>query len=343
MPNIDYVISYSAGSSTVNVNEIVEGNETADSGTYADVMVTDLNRPPHGYISISPYSLDIELTQSTRINISAYDYNPDTLTLIDIKVDGTSVTLDNNYTSLRTGYYYSYGDLNVTSFTSGEHTVTAHISDGTDTTELSSVFELTGNRTPVIADILNAHKTDGTDEFAEVIESYNIEQNGSIIKNDIYSFSINTFDPDGDPLTVTMLLDGSNYEPDSNVNTVNVTAGVHTMSVSAIDDHNNSASKTFTFTAGNQKPVINSAGISANPVNLHTNEMMAIYAWAEDLDGDGISSVIATDTNTSTTYTLPHVSGTYYYLEVNASSIGVVDDRLFTIVATKSYSDLLGI
>ncbi len=321
-PNIAYVAVYNAGESNVAVNSSVVVPETADTGVYADVNVTDVNKAPYGYISTYPNSLNINLTESTQVSVSAYDNNPDTLTMTSLTVDGVAVTLSNTYESNGVSYFYMSGDLNVSALARGTHTIVATISDGTVDTELTTTFVIEGDRAPIISTPLVA-----TQSGLSPATLFNIDESGTIIKPNDYLFTANAYDPDGDVVTITMELNGTLI---STVQTLN--DGNYEINVSATDG-TSTVWKVFNFTVANQKPIIGQAGISPSQVNLSVNEMMMVYAFVTDPDGDNVGSVVAKDMNTSVEYTMNTHDGLYYTVDINASEIGVVDSRRFELIA----------
>jgi len=322
-PNINYEVIYNGGKSNVNVDGSVVDPETADSGAYADVTVQDVNRAPYGYLSVYPDTINIETAQSTRVYISAYDSNPDTLTLTSLKIVNRDITLDNASESSSTSYYSQSGDLNISVLHEGNYEIVAVVFDGTDSVTLKSTFKVTGNRAPVIPTPLVAVSPN---------ETINIDESGTTIKPDNYNFTPNVYDPDGDAVTVVVSLDGNEIN-----STKSIADGDHDVNITATDGKK-TVSRLFSFTAANQKPVIGQFGISPNPVNLSVSERTMLYAFADDPDGDGIGSVVATDTNTSISYTLTKRSDVYWSLDINASEIGVVEGRVFEFVATDAAS-----
>lgn len=326
---VSYKASYGAGSADVKIDGNVVSPETADNNNYADVTVQDVNVAPTGYIYLSRNTINKEITTSMSISISGYDRNPDTLSLTSLKIDGVDVTIDNPNESISPYYYYNSGSINISSLSVATHTVTAVISDGTDSVTLTKTFEVKGNLPPVISTPISAI-SNGT--------VFYIEKSGTTIKPNIYTFSANVYDPDGDSFTSTITLDSVEV----NATEQNLTIGEHTIVITAKDSKNNTSTETINFTVANLKPIISQAAITPNPINISVSSDMTIYAYVTDPDGDNIASVIATDKVTNTTYTLSNGgSGAYYSVVIDANTIGEVEGRVFGVVATDDASNAL--
>jgi len=318
-PNVAYTVGYKNGTAAVNVNGTSVTPETADSGVYADVVVQDVNQAPSGFVYLTIPVVNKDLTSSIPAEISGWDSNGDTVTRTSLKVDGEAVTLFNETTSSNAGSYWSYGDLNVTALSLGEHTLTAVLSDGSLSKTVQATFVVEGNRAPEIASPMEV-------ELLSNAALFNIEESGSIIKAGSYDFRVGISDPDGDEFNQTMTLDGSSYTgPRALVD------GSHTMVVTAKDAHNASSNKTFNFTVGNQAPVISHVVMSPNPINLHAGHNMTLIAYVNDPDGDGIATAVAT--TGSHEYNLTCNGSGSCQKVIDASSIGI-GTHTFSVVAT---------
>ena len=323
---VSYKASYGAGSADVKIDGNVVSPETADNNNYADVTVQDANVAPEGYIYLSRHTINKEITTTMPISISGYDRNPDTLSLTSLKIDGVDVTIDNPNESISPYYYYNSGSINISSLSVATHTVTAVISDGTDSVTLTKTFEVKGNLPPVISTPISAI-SNGT--------VYYIEKSGSTIKPNSYIFSANVYDPDGDSFTSTITLDSVEV----NGTEQNLTIGNHTIVINATEKDTatkQTSTETINFTVANLKPIITQAGVTPNMVNIHNNStaVITIYAYVSDPDGDNIASVIATDKTTNQEYNLSNNgSGSYYTKVIEANTIGVSDNHKFTIIA----------
>lgn len=249
--------------------------------------------------------------------------------MTSLKIDGVDATIVNPNEFSSTSYYYNRGSINISSLSVDTHTITAVISDGSLSKTLTNTFDVKGNLTPVISTPISAI-------FGDKV--FYLEESGSTIKANRYTFSANVYDPDGDSFTTTVALD--NVEV--NGTEQNLSIGDHTLVVTAKDTKGNVSTKTISFTVGNLKPIITRAGISPDSVNLHISHNMTIYAFVNDPDGDDIASVIATDSVTNRHYTLTNGgSGAYYSRVVDASTIGVSNNRVFGAVATDDASNAL--
>jgi len=242
--------------------------------------------------------------------------------MTSLTVNGVAVTLSNTYQSNGASFLYMNGDLNVSALGKGTHTMVATISDGIASTNLTTTFTIEGDRAPIISTPLVA-----TQSGLSPASLFNIEESGTTIKPGDYLFTANAYDPDGDAVSISMELDGGLI---STVQTLN--DGNHEINVSATDG-TSTVSKIFNFTVANQKPIIGQAGISPNQVNLSVNEMMMVYAFVTDPDGDGVGSVVAKDMNTSVEYTMNTNDDRYFTVDINASEIGVADSRKFELIA----------
>ncbi len=318
-PNVTYTAHYSYGEAAVNVNGSVVSPETADGGAYADVTVADVNQAPSGHIYLTMPTVNKDLTSSMPVEFWANDANGDSITVSSIEVNGSSVTLTGVSESSSAGHLSQYGNLDISVLSIGTHDITIVVTDGSLSRTLVASFEIAGNRAPVIA----APLTVSVDQ--EVF--YDIDESGTWLKSRSYIFEgANVYDPDGDPVQSTIAVDG-NITPYYGIT---LSDGEHTATVTASDDHNHTVTKDFVFTIGNQPPVITAAGTFSNPINLSLGNMGTVYAYADDPDGDGVSSVTASSGSISQTLS---GSGTYFWLDFNAGALGT-GSHTITFVAT---------
>jgi len=329
-PNVDYTASFLGGRSSVNVNGSINPPETADSGKYASVEVQGKNVAPRAYIYTDRRSVTTA-TESLKFTISASDANNDPLTLRSIKLNDTSLTSGTDYTvenhSSYNGHYYLSAKLDLNSTTvstivSGNNRLTASVSDGKLSSTSSTDFSVTTNHKPIINSIYLRD------------DSYNYYyKNSSIHSGTSYSIGAYAYDIDGDSVTTTISLDGTNLgnAPTNPADSPALSSGDHNITAIA-SDGTLSTTKTIQIHAGNNAPEITNAGATKYRVDINTGETFKLYAYAQDKDGDFLS-VSAIDAN-GTVYpmTLPYGYGTKYISNsIKLTSVLAKND--FTIIA----------
>ncbi|MBU0719731.1 hypothetical protein KJ877_00155 [bacterium] len=328
-PNVAYVASYKAGTSNVNVNSAVVAPETADSGVYASVEVKDANVAPSVYIYTNRSQLT-DQAETLGFTISASDRNGDTLTLSSLKLNGTTLVKDVDY-SVKSSYSYAGSlyiqgvlDLNAstvsaiapTSLSVGSYSLSAAVTDSKTPTTQSVSFSVNANQAPVIGSI---YLVDPTGRYYYV--------SGSIPVGD-YTVVVYAYDPDGDVVTKTMAIDGSDV---TGVAT-SLAQGDHNITVTATDSNSLSSTKTVKVFVGNHKPVIRSAGASKYKVDITVPETFKLYAYVSDAENDPLT-VKAKDANGTVydltrlySYDTKYVSAAITLTEAKAANV-------FTIVA----------
>jgi len=320
--NIKYKVIYKGATAFANINGTVDNNEDADSGNYADVTVREVNVSPLVWLNLTTTLVNTDLVSSIPITIRASDRNGDTLQVVNVQLDNTIVELLNKREISNPGNLIVYGDLNVTGLSVGVHTVKVLISDGQSTGTTIRNFRVKHNREPIILSPFEMEK--------ESTKVYVQDDNSTIVKDGNYTkFKANVFDPDGDSVTVSMKLDGNTVTYSSQKVISN---GNHVIEVTA-SDANHTSTKSFYFVARNQAPIIANAGVSSNPVNIHLSDMMTLYAYTSDPDGDGVKSVVVKDLNSSVNYNMSSTDGIYWHVDINATALGAIGTRTFQFVA----------
>ena len=307
-PNVTYYANYRGGTSAVNVNGAIVSPETADSGKYASVNVQDVNIAPR--VSLSMQSRVTDKTETLPFYISARDRNGDSLSLVSLASQGTTLVegVDYNvtYTSSYAGNLYVRGifDLNSTtlqglspsSLQQGNYTFTARVSDGKLSGQTSRTLNVAANSAPVIYSLYL------------VDSGYNYYYENSAIPTGDYSLNYYVYDRDGDTVTKTMTIDDVAYTPGSSVT---LSAGDHNVTIAADDGALTSTKETHIY-VGNHAPLISSAGATSYLIDINKNETFKLFAYVNDAENDALTVTALDDANVTHALTKVGSYGTKY-------------------------------
>jgi len=332
-PGVSYTITYEAGKSTALANGVIDNNETADTTREVYVDVQDKNVKPRISAYIDSYHLT-DAAESANFYVTARDDNRDPLTLKYIKLNGTPLVKDRDYTVSyeysRNGYYSLQGKLNLNSATisaikpfslqAGNYTLSADVSDGILNSSDSDNFEVYVNQAPIIYSFNLRSESTGRYYYAG---SNNIPEGN-------FTFHVYTYDPDGDEYNTTMKFDGSTV-----TGSEHVSKGDHNITVETVDEHGNKNKSTFTFYAGNHAPVI--SWFTANDYFISKGDSLRLYVYASDADRDNNITVSGTDDNNNS-YSFTKYYGRYY-CDVNVSQAFATDNNVTFRVSASDGED----
>lgn len=332
-PNVNYTVSYKAGKESANVNNSIVAPETADSGRYATVAVQDTNRAPDVYVYLDRSTINNQ-ANTVGFYVGAYDANGDDITLSSLKLNNTTLQAGVDYTVNYEGSYgsshYFSATLDLSSSTVsaitpaslaiGSYTLEATYTDSKQSANATASLNVAANRAPIIS-YAYLYSSE-TNRYVDLSRSIPV---GTY---DLYTYM---YDLDGDSLDRTYTLDDTVLESTSGIA---LSDGEHTLTVSATEATTTtplSASKTFTFTVGNNAPTLSSVGASRYIVDINdaTKNTLKLYAYANDKDGDSVT-VSATDQN-GTSYSFTQSFGKYSTSEITPTGAG---DYTFTITAS---------
>ncbi len=334
-PNVAYTAGYIAGTSPVNVNGSVVAPETADSGKYASVNVTDREIAPRAYLRMRNRVVDN--TQTLPFYISAIDRNRDTMNLVSLAVGSTTLVkgVDYNitYTSSYPGSLYIRGifDLNSTtmqgitptSLAAGQYIFKARVSDGKLSTLATTNLTVAANSAPTINGLYLINNDNGRYYYKN-----------SAIPNGDYKVNYYVYDRDGDSVTKTMKIDDADYTPGA---VVKLTKGDHNITISA-DDGALTSTKEDHIYVGNHAPVIRSAGATSYLVDINKGDTFKLFAYVSDKENNPLTVVAVDDNNV--THTLSRVGsyGTKYQsAEITLTQVKAQNN--FTITASDADSN----
>lgn len=328
-----YVASYKAGTSNVNVNASVIAPETADSGKYASVTVADANVAPTSYIYTDKNTIS-DQANSLKFTLSASDKNGDALKVNYIKLNGTSLVENSDYT---VSYKSSYGgslyinatlDLNSstvknisaitpTALSQGDYTLSAQVSDTKLTATASTSFVVAANHAPTIGSIY-LYSTSGGYYY----------ENSTIPVGD-YTVSAYAYDIDGDAISKTIMVDNAVV-----ASSVTLSSGEHNISVTATETASTalSTTKTISVYVGNHKPVLNSVAASSYLIDINNNEKFRLIAYATDAESDTLTVTATDDANNSYTLTKQYTYSSKY-VSADITLTAAKASNNFTIVA----------
>ena len=301
-PDVNYTVTYKAASVTIKANSIVEGTEILDTTRQVDANITDVNKAPSVYVTVNSYRIN-DASKYMRFYISARDGNYDPLTFKGLKIDSTALKEGTDYivdsTYSYDGYYYIRGKLNLQSATlsslaaqlaAGDYTLRASFSDGRVEQDGSRSFTVSENTAPVIRSL----------RLIDVNTSLVYYSTYSNIPEGSFNIFAYVYDRDGDKYNVTYLLDGNTaFTPNE---AVRLAKGDHNISVTAVDENNNSNQKAFSLYVGNHPPRIYSYGTSDSFIT--GNETFYLYAYASDPDYDTLTLHAYVEANSSIEYNL---------------------------------------
>ena len=320
--NIKYRLLYRGATAYANVDGTIDNDESADSGSYADVTVREQNTIPTVWLHLNTTLVNTDLMDKLPVTVKSWDRNGDTLQITSIKLNSSQITLLNKHELSNPGNLITQGDVNVSGLSVGSHNIEVMVSDGQATGSTTRTFIVKHNREPIILSPFEMSKG--------ATKVYVQDDNTTVVKDGNYTnFKANAYDPDGDSVTITMKLDG-NTITQSSVKVIST--GNHRVDVTA-SDANHTSSKSFYFVARNQAPIVGNAGVNRNPVNIHLNDMMTLYAYASDPDGDGIKAVVVRDLNSSIDYNMTSSDGVYWHVDINATALGSIGVRTYQFTA----------
>ncbi len=310
--NTPYLLTFRQESTKVNVNGQKEGNETIDTGSYVDVVLHEQNHPPLLEIGLANANVVKGKTQYIMPYIYASDSSDDTIVLNWIKLDGNAITLSNIQKVSENGYFYESGRYDINGLNEGNHTLSVKVSDNNGASITKNyIFQIRQNQAPIIEGPLVLERNNTL---------YYIKESGSFVKPGSYEIVyVNVYDKDGDDFSIKAIIDGS-YGNLGNKFTLN--KGSHTITIQAKDEFNNTSEKSYTFEAKNQKPIIVRAGALRGIINKRQSEIMHLFAYVKDPDGDGIKGVSLTITdlnNTNHVYPL-YNKGSFWGRDFNIST-----------------------
>jgi len=327
-PEVAYKAHYNAGTASVEVDGEVVAPETADSGRYADLSLTDQNQAPYLYLNYAMKEVDSAQAEYMMVNIVARDANPsDILKLVSLKLGGREVKLDYGWHYAANAYYFEYGELNVSGLDEGNHTIEVAVSDGKKVTKVSRSFMVTRNRLPVIESSLVVKASDNTASGMVYVR-----ENGTVLEKGSYSIVPYVYDPDGDRLEIAVSVDGKIIEADK---PVDFREGKHEINVTASDGTGSSV-RSYGIEVGNARPVITQFTVSPNPLYLDQGDQVHFSVYASDFNGDTIKKVIVKEKESGEEYHLKKNSEGYFSLDIKVPEEENCSKHIFEAIATDS-------
>ncbi|WP_187646823.1 PKD domain-containing protein [Nitrosophilus labii] len=330
-PNTEYTVNYKGTTTTFNVDGIVSGNETADSGKYAYVTIQDVNQPPNTYVYFSPYQIS-NIAESVNVYISSYDGDGDTINIESLKLNGFELKEGTHYELIDTystsGYMYmsikllldntEVSNIAPNSLAAGTYQLNVVVNDGKNQDTATADLTVNENRAPVV---YGAYLLD-TDNMYYYITGQIMEGN--------YTLHAYAYDPDGDMVSLEYTLDGNVVANDE---VVQLSKGEHELVVKA-SDGNLDSNSTFTFYVGNKPPQISMAGANAYMVDISKGETFRLYAYVYDPENDDVN-VTAKDSNGSEIVLNQAYPGSNYYVsdEISPANDGILT---YAVSATDS-------
>ena len=336
-PNVEYTVTYKAGTAKMTANGVltttgtppnVVGKEISDTTREVTLYVKNQNIKPNVYVYVSGYNIS-DATDTMNFSASASDKNYDSLTFngltlsnpgasISAKplVEGVDYTV--SYRSSYDGYYYISGKLNLQSSTlkglgtalaarDSDYVLSAEFTDGVLSEKDSDTFDVSKNTAPRISSLY----------LTDVNTSYRYYSYSSSIPKGTFTLNAYAYDRDGDSYTLSYSINGNN---EGNGTTPVALDGDYNITVTAIDKNNNSSSKSFTVHTGNHVPEISSFGTTNSFVN--PDKTFKLYAYVYDSDYDSLT-VKATAVN-GKEYNLTKIYS-YYYKSADINISDVVD------------------
>ena len=270
-PNVEYKINALDQTVYADVNYTINDNESFDNGTFAKVIIKQKveNHPP---------TVDISTDQKNKklyVYISAYDIDQDSLTLESVTIDNASIkdkcevfdSIPSN------GYGFWICKVSTESYKSGKYNVEAKVSDGKVTSSNNTSFTISTltNQPPQVYGI------DVTDENGNYVNTTALNVNTT------YTFTAYAWDPDGDNLTYTFLLNGQAINNCQNLNTNQCDYGFTSKGddniTVVVSDPDNNTSYTISVHVGAAKPVIYSVGADKYLLNPKS-DTINVFAYA---------------------------------------------------------------
>ncbi len=288
----------------VKVDGTTNYNETIDNGYMATVEVKKSNTPP--LVDVYVYPNRVKQGSTTTAYLYAYDWDGDSLTLKDVKLEDNSILTSCKKLYSGNGYVDYQCEIN-TSNLDPTATLTATFSDGkVDANGTVTINIVSGNIPPVFYDL----------------EIY--DENGTYVNKDSlkpktkYIFKIYGYDPDGVVTNYRVSIGKTDLECPAGVCEPYAfsTEGNYTLDINMLD--NNGALGTYTSPVhvGNNPPQINS--FAANKTNAEPGDLINLSAQISDDAELSSNNVKVTINGTENSTTLSNCTesfndGKYYY------------------------------
>jgi len=245
---------------THNITLVVSDGELTDSQQW-NVTVNDVNRPPIIDSYYPPTNPTVGEGESQLFNVTYSDPDGDPLT-VQWLLNGTIVGSDDNFT-----YTADYDSA-------GVYNVTVVVSDGFNQTSLEwTLTVLIANRAPVIDD-------------------YYPLSDLTILEGESQEFNVTYHDPDGDPVTVQWLLNGTAVGSNNNYTfTADYdSAGIYNVTVVVSDGLEKASHEWFlTVLNVNRPPTIDSYTPTDLEPQVDEGDSLDFTHTSSDPDGDPLS------------------------------------------------------